>query len=46
MTSLVHLLEEQTRNKLTLELLQEGVIATDHNFEIVHMNPVEESLTG
>lgn len=40
------LLEEQTRNKLTLELLKEGVFITDHNLAIVHMNPVAESLTG
>ena len=40
------LLEEQTRNKLTLELLKEGVIITDHNLDVVHMNPVAESLTG
>ena len=40
------LLEEQTRNKLTLELLKEGVIITDRNLDIIHMNPVAESLTG
>tara|TARA_R110002049_G_scaffold147342_1_gene310101 strand:- start:65504 stop:68110 length:2607 start_codon:yes stop_codon:yes gene_type:complete len=40
------LLEEQTRNKLTLELLKEGVIITDRNLEVIHMNPVAESLTG
>lgn len=40
------LLEEQTRNKLTLELLKEGVIITDQSLDVVHMNPVAESLTG
>lgn len=40
------LLEEQARNKVTLELLKEGVIITDNNFHVVHMNPVAESLTG
>ncbi len=40
------LLEEQTRNKLTLELLKEGVLITDQNLDVVHMNPVAESLTG
>ena len=40
------LLEEQARNKVTLELLKEGVIITDNNLNIVHMNPVAESLTG
>ncbi len=40
------LLEEQARNKVTLELLKEGVIITDNNLNIVHMNPVAESLAG
>jgi PAS domain S-box-containing protein len=40
------LLEEQTRNKLTLELLKEGVIITDSSLKVTHMNPVAESLTG
>ncbi|MBL4700006.1 MAG: EAL domain-containing protein [Phycisphaeraceae bacterium] len=40
------LLEEQTRNKLTLELLKEGVIITDDSLDVIHMNPVAESLTG
>ena len=40
------LLEEQARNKVTLELLKEGVIITDNNLKVVHMNPVAESLTG
>ena len=40
------LLEEQARNKVTLELLKEGVVVTDNNFRVVHMNPVAESLTG
>lgn len=40
------LLEEQTRNKLTLELLKEGVIITDNSLDVIHMNPVAESLTG
>ncbi len=40
------LLEEQTRNKLTLELLKEGVIITNRNLDVIHMNPVAESLTG
>ena len=40
------LLEEQTRNKLTLELLKEGVIITDGSLDVIHMNPVAESLTG
>ncbi len=40
------LLEEQTRNKLTLELLKEGVIITNRNLDVIHMNPVAESMTG
>lgn len=40
------LLEEQTRNKLTLELIKEGVIITDNKLEVTHMNPVAKSLTG
>ncbi len=40
------LLEEQTRNKLTLELLKEGVIITDASLDVIRMNPVAESLTG
>lgn len=38
--------EEQLRNKLTLELIKEGVIVTDNQFNIEHMNPIAESLTA
>ena len=40
------LADEQARNRVTLELLKEGVIITDASLKISHMNPVAESLIG